>query len=301
MKKAFVCGILASLFFAFTFVLNSSMNLAGGFWMWSACLRYLFMLPLLALLLWVLPGDRFTPVLKAIKRQPGSWFLWSTVGFGLFYLPLTMASVFGESWLVAASWQLTIVAGVLLTPLFGKRIPMKNLMMAFVILAGIFLLQMPHLSSGDWKGNGMALVPVLIAAFSYPLGNRKMMQHCPEEMDTIQRVFGMTLCSMPFWILTAVVAFVQAGLPGKGQIVQSAAVALFSGVIATILFFYATDLVKGNPKQLAIVEATQSGEVVFTLIGGVLLLGEQAPNAMGLAGLALIIGGMLCNSFLSAA
>ena len=29
MKKAFLCGILASFFFAFTFLLNSSMNLSG--------------------------------------------------------------------------------------------------------------------------------------------------------------------------------------------------------------------------------------------------------------------------------
>ena len=34
-------------FFAFTFVLNRSMDLGGGYWGWSAALRYLFTLPLL--------------------------------------------------------------------------------------------------------------------------------------------------------------------------------------------------------------------------------------------------------------
>ena len=73
-------------------------------------------------------------------------------------------------------------------------------------------------------------------------------------------------------------------------------VALFSGVIATVLFFYATDLVKKNEKQLAVVEATQSGEVVFTLLGGILVLGEAGP--VGAVGLVLIIGGMIFNSIL---
>ncbi|MDY3919356.1 MAG: multidrug resistance efflux transporter family protein [Candidatus Limivivens sp.] len=299
MKKAFTCGILASLFFAFTFLLNSSMNLSGGFWMWSACLRYLIVLPMLALLLWRLPGDRFTPVLNDIKKQPVTWFLWSTVGFGFFYLPMTLGSAFGESWLVAASWQITIVAGVLLTPLFGKKIPIRNLLMAFVIVAGVFLLQISNMTANDFRGNFLAIFPILIGAFCYPLGNRKMMQHCPETMDTLQRVFGMVLCSTPFWILVAVTAFVCDGAPGMGQVVQSAGVALFSGVIATLLFFHATDLVKENPKQLAIVEATQSGEVVFTLLGGILVLGEKAPGIGGILGLVLIIGGMLCNSLIS--
>ena len=100
-------------------------------------------------------------------------------GLRLFYLPLTLASVFGESWLVAASWQVTIVAGVLLTPVFGKPIPVKNLLLSLVILAGIALLQLPHLRGNDGQGNCMALVPILVAAFSSPLGNRKMMEVCP--------------------------------------------------------------------------------------------------------------------------
>ena len=35
MKKALFYGILASFFFAFTFLLNRSMHLAGGYWLWS--------------------------------------------------------------------------------------------------------------------------------------------------------------------------------------------------------------------------------------------------------------------------
>ena len=300
MKKALIYGIAASFFFAFTFLLNHSMNLSGGYWMWSACLRYFFMLPMLAVLLLPRGNRGIMPVISAIKDNCGKWILWSTVGFGLFYLPLCMASLFGESWMVAASWQLTIVAGVLLTPLFGKKIPVKNIATSIIILVGIALLQAQNLTGNDWRGNLISLIPILIAAFAYPLGNRKMMEVSPSELDTIQRVFGMTLCSIPFWIVTAVIAAATGGAPSGGQILQCALVALFSGVVATTLFFHATDMVKDRPKQLALVEATQCGEVVFTLIGGIFVLGDSVPGVWGFIGLALIVAGMVAGSLVSA-
>ena len=67
---------------------------------------------------------------------------------------------------------------------------------------------------------------------------------------------------------------------------------------ATILFFEATNMVKNNPKHLAIIEATQSGEVIFTLIGGILFLGDAMPAGSGLVGILIIVAGMVLNSFL---
>lgn len=294
MKKALLLGIAGSFFFAFTFILNRSMNLGGGYWLWSACLRYIFTLPMMALL--ICRNHGIQKVLKEIQKEPAGWFLWSTVGFGLFYAPLTLASVYGESWLTAASWQMTIVAGVLLTPLFHKPIPVKNLGMSMLILVGIFLMQVPNLSRMDSGKSLVALVPILVAAFAYPLGNRKMMEVCPSGFSTFQRVFGMTLCSMPFWLVLSAYAYVRAGIPSVGQAVQSVCVALFSGVIATVLFFRATDLVRHNQKQLALIEATQCGEVLFTLLGGICLLGDAVPEPVGFAGIGLIVVGMVLNS-----
>ncbi|MDD3219561.1 MAG: multidrug resistance efflux transporter family protein [Lachnospiraceae bacterium] len=297
MRKALIYGVLGSLFFAFTFIFNRSMNLAGGNWMWSACLRYIFTLPIMAVLVWKEHGMK--EILEEIRQNIGKWLLWSTVGFGLFYAPLSMASIYGASWFVAATWQITIVAGVLLTPLFGHKIPVKNLLMSVVILAGIVMLQINNVYQGTGQGVLPALGLILVAAFSYPLGNRKMMSYCPSKISTIQRVFGMTLCSMPFWLMLSGIACVQVGLPSAGQSLQAFIVALFSGVIATVLFFEATNLVKSNPKQLAVIEATQSGEVIFTLIGSLLFLGDTVPTVIGFIGVAVVVIGMIANSLIS--
>ena len=296
MKKAFALGVVASFFFAFTFVINRSINLGGGDPLWSAALRYLLLTPILFILM--LPGGRWKPVFRQIAAAPGAWLLWSTVGFGLFYLPLTLASSFGESWFVAACWELTIPAGILLTPLFGRKIPLRTFLCSLVVVAGVFLLQ---LRSGDaGKNLAVCIGLLLIAGFSYPLGNRKMMLVCGDRLDALQRVFGMSLCSLPFWLAVSGVAAVRSGPPAGAQLFQSLLVAIFSGIVATALFFRATDLVRSNPAQLAAVEATQAGEVLFTLLGGILLLGDGLPTATGWLGIALVAGGIVLSS-LSAA
>lgn len=226
--------------------------------------------------------------------------VWSTVGFGLFYGPLSLASIYGESWFVAATWQITILAGLLLTPLFGQKVPGKQLLMTLVILLGIILIQIPYFSSGLGSGVVRASLLILLAAFSYPMGNRKMMVHCKQDqLSTTQRVFGMTLMSTPFWLLLSVFAVADAGLPSGGQILQSLIVAVFSGVVATLLFFEATNLVKHNHKQLAVVEATQAGEVLFTLLGGCLFLGDSLPSLLGFFGIAIVTIGIIGNSLLT--
>lgn len=296
--RALWYGILGALFFAFTFIFNRSMNLSGGSWMWSASLRYLFSLPVLAVLVW--RKGELASVLSDIRRSPLTWLIWSTVGFGLFYGPLSLASIYGESWFVAATWQITILAGLLLTPLFGQRVPGKQLLMTLVILLGIILIQIPYFGSGLGSGVVRASLLILLAAFAYPLGNRTMMVHCKEDqLSTTQRVFGMTLMSTPFWVILSVFAVTGAGLPSGGQILQSLIVAVFSGVVATLLFFEATNLVKHNHKQLAVVEATQAGEVLFTLLGGCLFLRDSLPSLLGFLGIAIVTIGIIGNSLLT--
>ncbi|SCI30173.1 Uncharacterised protein [uncultured Clostridium sp.] len=297
MKKALIYGIVSSIFFAFTFILNSSMNISVGNWMWSSSLRYIFMLPVLYII--VLKQKGIHRVLNSIKNDTSYWLIWSTIGFGLFYVPLTFASSYGQSWLVAGCWQITIIAGILLTPLFKQKIPIKSLLMSCIILLGVFLIQYEQATYVNLNQVLLSIIPILMAAFAYPLGNRKMMSICNDSLTTTERVFGMTLCSMPFWIIISSFAYSYVGFPSYSQIIQSMIVAIFSGVIATILFFKATELVKNNSSQLAIIEATQSGEVIFAILGEVFMLGGSIPTLNGLIGLAIIVLGMILNSISS--
>ncbi|WP_283624522.1 DMT family transporter [Clostridium butyricum] len=308
MKKAFMLGICASLFFAFTFILNQQMHLSGGSWYWSSSLRYIFMLPMLLIIM--ISKRQLKEVIIDIRKKPLPWLLWSTIGFGFFYAPLSFASSYGASWLVAGTWQLTIVAGGLMSPLFFKiiktekgivkirnKIPKKSLLISLLILVGIALMYIEEATDISLLNTMLVIIPVIIAAFSYPLGNRKMMEICDSNINTIQRVFGMTLCSMPFWIIISLLGISNSGLPGKSQLIQSFIVAVFSGIIATILFFKATDIVKDNSHNIAIIESTQAGEVVFTLLGGILIFHDTVPTTLSLIGLIIVVLGMILNSF----
>ena len=297
-------GILAALFFAVTFILNRSMDLDGGSWLWSASLRYFFMLPFLILLVTIRKG--WKPLAHEMKSQPSKWLLWSFVGFVLFYAPLTFAASYGPGWLVSGTWQLTIVAGVLLAPFFvvkfgnqivRQRIPVISLLISCVILVGIVLIQLPQSQITTFQTLILGILPVIIAAFSYPLGNRKMMEVVSGRLDSYQRVLGMTIASLPAWVVLAIIALFTVGLPSISQTIQSLIVALSSGVIATVLFFIATDRVHDNQGKLAAVEATQSTEVLFVIIGEMLILGIPLPDPIALIGIAIIVIGMLLHSY----
>lgn len=299
--RAILVGLAASLFFATTFLLNRMMDLAGGSWIWSASLRFFWMVPLMLIL--VAARRHLSPVLAALKADPWPWLLWSTIGFGLFYAPLCYAAESGPAWLVAGTWQVTIVAGMLLAPWLTApgearaRLPRAGLAWSFVILVGVALMQVHE--AGDLGAHELlvGVLPVVVAAFAYPLGNRQMMRHCRGRLDAFQRVLGMTLASLPFWLALSLYGLATAGLPSGGQVWQTLLVAVCSGVIATVLFFSATDAVKDQPLQLAAVEATQAGEVVFCLLGEGLLLGKPWPTGWSLGGLGLTVLGMVMHAF----
>ncbi|MEK5173859.1 multidrug resistance efflux transporter family protein [Heyndrickxia sp. FSL W8-0496] len=308
--KAIILGIGAAFFFAITFVLNRSMELSGGSWLWSASLRYFFMIPfLLIIVLW---RKSLKDLLREMKKHPVQWLLWSCVGFGLFYGPLCFSSAYGPGWLVAGTWQITIISGSLLVPFFSEviqtpngpvkvkgKIPFKGLMMSLIILIGVFCMQFNQGEDISLKSTLLVVLPVLIASFAYPLGNRKMMQICEGRLDPFQRVLGMTIASLPFWIILSVYALKTVGTPSVSQLNQSLIVAISSGVIATVLFFKATDLVKDDVSQLAAVEATQSVEILFALIGEIIILHAAFPSMFALFGIFLVIIGMILHSYIS--
>jgi drug/metabolite transporter (DMT)-like permease len=307
MFKAVCYGILSSLFFSVTFILNREMSLNAGSWEWSAALRFIFMLPLLFIIL--LPKQSFMLPLKKVKQNPFIWLLWSTVGFGLFYAPLCYAASFAPAWLIASSWQLTIPIGVLLTPVFATKvlgksfvqkvfatISWKILSLSCIIVFGVILLLYPEFHLNN-DGIIIAILWILVGTIAYPLGNRKIMLGTGSDLTTFQRMFGMCVASMPFWVVIVSIAMLQGKFPSNSQLMQSGIIAVCSGIIATWLLFEAASMVRTNLHQIAVIESTQAGEVIFTLLGGILFFNDSMPTLISWCGIALIIGGMLLNSF----
>lgn len=298
-NKAILLGTLAALFFASTFVLNRIMAVSGGSWQWTAALRFIWMLPILLLI--VMIRGNLAILLSEIKANLRAWLLWSTIGFGVFYATLTFGANYGPSWLVASTFEFTIIAGMFIGPLLEKKgypksIPKSAFFFSIIIFLGILLMQFSEARSTSITSMLLGTVPVLIGAIAYPLGNRQMMKVTENKLDAFQRTLGMTLCSMPFWFILCFFGYVQSGLPTTDQLAQTGMVAVLSGVIATLLFFTATDLVHTNQKALAAVEATQAMEVIFTLMGEMVLLHAALPGVYSCAGIALVVIGMILHS-----
>ncbi|RMH93884.1 multidrug resistance efflux transporter family protein [Lysobacter pythonis] len=300
---AVAIALASALFFTLTYVLNRASASEGGHWAWTACLRYFITLPLMLPLM----RGRMRPVLAAIGHRPGAWFLYAAIGFVLFYALLSFAADSGPSWLVAGSFQFTVIAGMLCAPFLyrdeRRRVPLTAWGVALMILAGVMLMQFSHAAGGLDRAAWIALACVLGAAVMYPLGNRLLLLHLEktgESLDATQRVFGMTLASQPLWLMMAVYAWSRAGAPPAAQVWLAAGVALAAGVIATILFFKATGLVRDNPTALAAAEAMQAAELIFASVLGVLFLGEAWPRGGALAGGAMIVVGIVLFAWVAA-
>jgi drug/metabolite transporter (DMT)-like permease len=237
MLKPVLLGVLSAIFFAVTFILNRAMDLDGGNWIWSASLRYFFMVPFLLFI--VMGRKNLTPLLVELKSRPVTWLLWSTIGFGLFYGPICFSAAYAPGWLIAATWQITIISGSLLAPLFHEmvlkergvveekgKIPFKGLLMSLIILFGIILMQVEQANYLTDMELALGIIPVILATFAYPLGNRKMMDVCAGRLDVFQRVLGMTLASLPFWIILSIYGLFTIGPPSSNQTIQSGLVAI---------------------------------------------------------------------------
>ena len=302
---AIALSLLSALFFTATYVFNRAAAVDGGHWAWTASLRYLFVLPLLLPLMPWQGG--IAPVTKAMRAAPGAWLLWSGIGFVLFYMLLSYAAASGPSWLIAASFQTTVVAGMLCAPLLYNdaraRIPRAALGVGVLIIAGVLLMQFGH-ARGTLDAKGwIALLCVVASAFAYPLGNRGLLLHLERkgvELNATQRVFGLTLASQPAWLALAAWAWLQVGPPSTSQLWLALGVAISAGVVATILFFQATGMVRDNATALGAAEAMQAAEVLFAMLLGVLFLSEAWPRGQALAGAALVVSGIVLFAWIVA-
>jgi drug/metabolite transporter (DMT)-like permease len=294
-------GILAALFFSTTFVLNRAMSLDGGHWVWSAGLRYFWMLGLLGLGLLV---TRRALLMESLRLYARHWLFWTLaggVGFGVFYALITFSASYTPGWVVAATWQTTILATPIVLLAFGRAVPLRAMALTLLIFAGVLLINWEQAVTGSWRDVLLGAVPVLVAAFAYPFGNQLVWEarqgslsrvphlDSPAMDDPFCRVLLLTLGSMPLWVLLILVTAPPP--PAMGQVLNTALVAVFSGVAATSLFLYARHTAR-SAAELAAADCTQSMEVVFSLAGEAMLLGGALPGPMGWLGIGLTMLGL---------
>lgn len=303
MTRLIFLGVLSAFFFSSTFVLNRAMSLEGGNWVWTASLRYGYMLLLLAA--WLVLGGKtrvLRAVLAAFIRNWGFWTIAGSIGFGGFYSLLSFSASFAPGWVVATAWQATILATPVVLLLFGKKVPRRGIFYTLLIFIGIVLVTVEQATAASLKDVLLGIGPVLAAAFAYPIGNQLLWEarhgrttltpriDDPVLDDSLGRVLIMVLGSLPFWAILILV--LQPPPPSSGQLINTALVAVFSGVIATTLFFKARHLAK-TPFELSAVDATQSTEVLFSLLGEIAFLHGALPGVTGSVGIALSVVGLV--------
>lgn len=301
MIQLIALGLLSGLLFSSTFILNRVMSLDGGHWVWSGALRYGFMIILLLLVLPLIQGPKKT--LEVFRLFRCNWLFWSiagTIGFGGFYSLLCFSSDHTPGWVVAATWQLTIIASLIVLLGFGRRFPKKVWLFSGIIFAGVLLINISQVDFGNLHILLLGGLPVLGAAFCYPLGNQlvwearkghKTLPHIdsPLLQNPFNKILLLTLGSIPFWL--ALILINGPPPPSSGQLLNTALVAIFSGVLATGLFFLARNRAN-KPSELAAVDATQSSEVVFALLGERLLLQAPFPDPLAVIGILLVFLGL---------
>lgn len=301
MAALIALGLVSGLFFSSTFVLNRLMSLEGGHWVWSASLRYVFMILFLLIVIRLFQGRK--TVVALFKLYVEHWFFWTvagSIGFGCFYALLCFSADYAPGWVIAATWQLTIIASLFVLMFFGRVFPKRIWVFSTIVVVGVGLINTSHITTFHFVEFAKGAFPVLIAAFCYPFGNQLVWEskhghkHFPKiDSPLLENAFNkvllLSLGSLPFWIL--LVLFIDPPMPSMGQVLNTSLVALLSGLVATTLFLLARHQAHTS-SELAAVDATQSSEVIFALLGEMLFLGTALPNAQAWLGIVLVFIGL---------
>ena len=300
-----LAGVAAAALFSSTFVLNAMVGTHGGHWFWAAALRYLWTLMMLLGYVAIRYGrGGMIDALRIAVRDRHLLAAATIPGVLLFYAPLCYAGANAPAWIIACTWQSTILfSPLILTRFFGYRIPGLVFSWAALALAGVVLANATSsvVESADYGEWLVGFLCVAVAAFAYPVGNQ-ILHECLAgrrygvnwsgtiAADSAVRVLLVSAFSLPGWLLLGIVVQPPAPLPEDCW--RSFAVAVLSGVLATSIF-YAARSRAGSPSMVAAVDATQVMEVLFAMAGDVLILGNRLPGALASAGVVLTCVGVV--------
>ena len=207
-------GLVGSLFFSATFILNYIMHLGGGHWYWSGGLRFLFTILLLVVILFIWKGARkFQEILCLYKKYFWFWTFIGTIGFGVFYAGICFSADYARGWVVAATWQTTILATPFVLLLMGFSFPKRGILFSALIVLGVALVNIEGFAQGISSDEiKFGVLPILVSAFAYPIGNQLLnaskngtLHYVPYIKNDLLKsplvcVFYMSLGSIPFWV-----------------------------------------------------------------------------------------------------
>ncbi len=305
--KILILGLLAALFFSFTFIFNRIIALENGHWFFSAFLRYFFTILFISLLLISFKGFfYYKKVLKEFVSNSFFWLSAGSIGFGIFYSLICFAAFYSPAWIIATSWQITIIASLIILFFFGKNLSLLTWVLTLIVFIGISIVNISHFDLLDTKALLYGFVPVLIAAFAFPLGNQLVWEEkakrkalkldCEVLNNAFAKVLLLCLGSTPLWIILYL--FLDVGKPSSSQIINVAYISIFSGVIASSLFLYARSKAS-SAKNIILVDATQAGEVFFSLGAEVIFLSALLPSLFGFLGICITLLALFALTFFS--
>ncbi|BFN01640.1 multidrug resistance efflux transporter family protein [Moraxella sp. K23] len=332
MGKMIVWGLIASAFFSTSFVLYQLMSVQGGHWFWSASFRCFFMWLLLSVFILLQNKLNPSKLIALCKLFASHWQFWCVtggIGLGTYGL-LAFAADYAQAWVIAATYLFTVVASLVVLSFFGQSFQKKVIVYSVIVFIGVVLANvgegLRHSTSQGTDWHALLLfgaLPAFIASFCFPLGNQliwqaaqpkghsthptdaiskaannetsKLLQKVPQVTspllsNPLHKVWLMSLGSLPIWLVLGIM--VQPPAPSVSQMTISFLVALMAGVLGTTTFLHARSLAK-QPQQLAAVDATQGSEIIFALLGGMLLLHTPMPSGLSFVGIALVIIGLV--------
>ena len=147
--KILFIGLLSALFFSSTFILNRYIAIEGGHWFWSATLRYIYMVLILVVGFIIFKGYAyFKNLMIDFFRNFLFWSFSGSIGFGIFYALICYVSDSSPAWVVATTWQFTIIASLIVLSFFGRKIPSSIYFSILIIFTGILVVNFAFINIG---------------------------------------------------------------------------------------------------------------------------------------------------------
>ena len=228
------------------------------------------------------------------------WIFSGGVGFGLFYLALCYAASYSPGWVLAATWQITILMTPFVIRAFGNRVPTRGIIYLIIMFLGILLVNYDEFKISTHFDLRSA-IPIAFAAICYPFGNTLCKYACEGKFKNIpinrysisisvfSQILMMTMGAFPvlflFWLITS------PPLPTHSQLYSVAFIGLSTGVIATSLLYRARKMAGQSAFALAAADGTQAVEGPLALFWEWAIFRGLLPSLYGASGLILVIAG----------